>query len=159
MYMNQKGILWKLDRSFVKEVMALSVKEFHKKGEALFREGNEAINLYFLTKGLVKLAIGDTGQSVYIVSHPGEIFGWSSIVGRNVYTASAECLEATSLLKINRNELLELIESDPVNGLAFFRIFSEMLGNRLLQSYALTSRYELPASQGTGQILELAEAV
>jgi len=33
-----------------------------------------------------------------------------------------------------------------------------MLGNRLLHSYALTSRYELPASQGTGQILELAEA-
>ena len=159
MYMNQKDLLWKLDRSFVKEIMALALKESHKKGEMLFREGNEASNLYILTKGYVKLTIGDTGQSVYIVNHPGEIFGWSSIVGRDVYTASAECIEPTSLQKINRDELLELIQSDPENGLAFFRKISEMLGNRLLQSYASTSRYELPVSQGTGQIMELVAAV
>ena len=158
MYMNQKGLLWKLDRSFVKEVMALAVKESHKKGETLFREGNEASHMYILTKGYVKLTIGDTGQSVYIVNHPGEVFGWSSIVDRDVYTASAECVEPTSLQKFNRDELLELMERDPVNGLAFFRKISEMLGNRLLHSYALTSRYEFPDSQGTGQVLELAEA-
>lgn len=79
----------------MKEVMALAVKESHKKGKTLFHEGNEAANFYILTKGHVKLAIGDTGQSVYIVNHPGEIFGWSSIVGRDVYTASAEWVEAT----------------------------------------------------------------
>lgn len=158
MYMNQKDLLWKLERSFVKEIMALAVKESHKKGEMLFRKGNEAIHLYILTKGYVKLTIGDTGQSVYIVNHPGEIFGWSSIVGRDAYTASAECVKPTSLQKINRDDLLKLMEKDTRNGLAFFRKISEMLGNRLLHSYALTSRYELPASQGTGQILELAEA-
>ncbi len=158
MYMNQKDLLWKLERSFVKEIMALAVKESHKKEEMLFREGNEASHLYILTKGYVKLTIGDTDKSVYIVNHPGEIFGWSSIVGRDVYTASAECVEPMSVQKINRDELLKLMERDPGNGLAFFRKISEMLGNRLLHSYALTSRYELPASQGTGQILELAEA-
>ncbi len=120
MYMNQKDLLWKLERSFVKEIMALAVKESHKKEEMLFREGNEASHLYILTKGYVKLTIGDTDKSVYIVNHPGEIFGWSSIVGRDVYTASAECVEPTSVQKINRDELLKLMERDPGNGLAFF---------------------------------------
>jgi len=60
---------------------------------------------------------------------------------------------------VGRDKLLGWIDSDPENGLIFFIKISEMLGNRLLQSYALTSRYEPQASQGTGQILELAEAV
>lgn len=157
MYLKQKDLLWKLDKPFVKEVMALVVKESHKKGTMLFRQGDEANYLFILTKGHVKLMIGDTSQSVYIVNHPGEIFGWSSIVGRKAYTASAECADSTSLQKVSRDELLKLIEKDPVNGLAFFRRISEMLGNRLLHSYSMTSQYEFTDSEGTGQVMELTD--
>ena len=88
------------------------------------------------------LGIGETGQTVYTVIHAGEAFGWSSLIDRDVYTASAECIEPTSLMKIDEEKLLKIIEEDPTNGLILFKQLAVMLGNRLLQN-CLLNRFKI----------------
>jgi len=83
--------------------------------------------------------MGETGHVVHIVSRPGETFGWSSLVGRDVYFTTAECVIPTNLRKLHIEDLKKLLEKGPVNGLIFFQRLAGMLGERLLESYA---RYE-----------------
>jgi len=97
---------------------------------------------------------------VYTVSHAGEAFGWSSLIGRDVYTASAECIEPTTLMKIENEKLLKILEDDPSNGLILFKQLAGTLGNRLLQMYKIistSSEKDFSVSYGSGQVVESAE--
>jgi CRP-like cAMP-binding protein len=160
MYLKQKDIFWAMSKDFVKEVMEISVAESHKEGEWLFREGDPANTFYILLKGRVKLSLGDTGHSVYIVSNAGEAFGWSSLINREHFSASAECTAPTKLLKFEKEKLHQILEKDPVNSLILFKRLAELLGNRLLQSYTIissASQAETSPSYGTGQVMEPVE--
>ncbi len=156
MYLKQKDIFWAMSTDFVKEVMKISVTESHEPGELLFREGALANKFYILLKGRVKLSLGETSHLVHIVSNAGEAFGWSSLINRDVYSATAECLTQTKLIKLEKEALQKTLEQDPANGLIFFKRLAGILGNRLLQSYTMVSsvsRIEDTPSFGTGQIM------
>jgi len=139
MYIQQADLTRGLGEDFVNELTVISVKEAHDKGDILFRKGDPGKHAYLLLMGRVHLKMGETGHVIHIVSRPGETFGWSSLVGRDVYSTTAECVTATNLRKLHREDLKKLLEKDPVNGLIFFRRLAGMLGERLLESYA---RYE-----------------
>ena len=97
----------------------------------------------------------------YIVDHAGEAFGWSSLIDRDVYSASGECLEETILQKFDKNKIHAITENDPVNGLIFFKRFAGTIGTRLLWSYNMlthSSQAWISPSLGTEQIQE-SEAV
>ena len=85
------------------------------------------------------MSIGETGEEVYIVEQAGEVFGWSSLMDRSHYSASAECMEPTNLLLVEKEKLERLLNNDPVNGLIFYKNLSQTLGNRLLKSYKIIS--------------------
>jgi CRP-like cAMP-binding protein len=157
MYIQQSDLLRGLGKEFVKSVMALAHKEDHKRGFSLFREGDRATHFFILLKGRVNITIGETGHTVYTIDHPGEAFGLSSLIGRERYTASAECKEPTRLLRFSAKELEKLIQADPLNSLAFFRRLTGLLGTRLLQTYKMISGTAQPESSmsfGTGQVME-----
>ena len=130
MYLKQKDIFWAMAKDFVKEIMGISVTESHKQGELLFREGDPANTFYVLLKGRVKLSLGETGQIVYIVSNAGEAFGWSSLIGREVFSASAECMAPTKLLKFDKQKLQKILEKDPANSHILYKRLAEILGIR-----------------------------
>ncbi|MBN1104660.1 MAG: cyclic nucleotide-binding domain-containing protein [Deltaproteobacteria bacterium] len=157
MYMKQSDLLKGLSKDFLKQVMEIAEKETHREGYLLFREGDSAGQLYILLKGRVNLTLGETSHTVYTVDHPGEVFGWSSLVGRKGYSASAECKEPTKLLKIRVENLEKLFEKDRVNENIFFRELAAGLGLRLIQSYKMISnRAEgvFSLSYGTSQVQE-----
>ena len=156
MYIKQKDIFWGMDKDIVKKIMEIAVTESHQEGEWLFRAGDPANTFYILLKGRVKLSLGETGHVVYIVSNAGEAFGWSSLIGRKVFSASAECTAQTKLLKFDQEKLQKVLEKDPANNFILFKRLAEILGNRLLQSYTIissTSPTEISPAYGTGQVL------
>jgi len=156
MYFKQRDIFWGMNREFVAEIMKVAMNESYNTGDMLFRTGDSADHFYIMTKGQIKLSIGDAGHVVYIVSKAGEAFGWSSLIGRDAYSATAECLSATNLLKLSGEKLQKILEKDSDNGMIFFKRLSMVLGNRLLQSYKMFSSAtlaETSTSFGTGQVL------
>ena len=122
MYFKQKDIFWGMSKAFAKEIMKISVTESHLEGELLFRVGDPAISFYVLLKGRVKLSLGEVGQAVYIVSNAGEAFGWSSLIGRENYTASAEFMAPTKLLKFDREKLQNVLEKDTPIALFYLNV-------------------------------------
>ena len=157
MYLKQKDIFWAMNTAFVKRIMNVSTTKSFEKKDILFQQGDLAINFYILLKGHVKLTLGETGQSVYIVSHAGEAFGWSSLIDREKYTASAECMTPVKLLRFDRDKVLKILEEDSANGLVFFKRLAGILGNRLLHSYEMistTSQAGISPSFGSGQIMD-----
>jgi CRP-like cAMP-binding protein len=105
----------------------------------------------------VKLSIGDTGPVVYTVDNAGEAFGWSSLTGREAYSASGQCLKPTVLDNFHRAEFEKVLEKYPEQGLHFFKRLAGLIGNRLLMSYKMltsAAKAEDTPSFGTGQIQE-----
>jgi CRP-like cAMP-binding protein len=160
MYIQQSDLFWGMNRDFVKKVMNIAEKKSYRKGHFLFHEGDPAVNFYVLIKGQVKLTIGETGQMVYTVDRAGEAFGWSSLIERDVYSASGECLQDTTLQKFDSRTLLKLVEEDPVNGLIFMKRLAGLIGNRLVWSYKMiTSSSQAPVSlTGGSEQIEESEA-
>jgi len=139
MYIQQVDLTRGVGRDFVDGLTAASAKVEHEQGDILFQKGDPADHAYLLLIGRVHLKIGETGHVVHIVSRPGETFGWSSLVNRAIYSTTADCVEQTTVRKLQRDDLKKLLKKDPVNGLIFFQRLAGMLGDRLLESYA---RYE-----------------
>jgi CRP-like cAMP-binding protein len=157
MFIQQADLFHGMDTGFVKKVMDAATKESYEAGSVIFDKGDRADYFFVMLKGSIKLSPGESGQVVHVVSHAGEAFGWSSLVGRETYTASAECMESTRLLRMEKDKLQEIMEADPANGLIFFKRLAGSLGNRLVQSYTMISsayQAEFSTSYGTGQVQE-----
>ena len=137
MYIKQSDLLLGTSMDFVKKIMDISRMRSHKKGEILFHENDAARYFYILLNGQVKLKVGEGGQVVYDVRQNGEAFGWSSLIGRDVYSASAECVEPTKLLVTDSQNLGKVLDEDPSNGIIFLKQLAATLGNRLLETYKM----------------------
>jgi len=135
MFIRQSDLFMGTSMDFVKKFMDISEMSAHEKGEVLFRENDRAEFFFILLNGRVKLSVGKPKQVVYKAERNGEAFGWSSLIGGNVYSASAECLEPTKLLKTASKQLARVLEEDAENGMIFFKQLAATLGNRLLEMY------------------------
>ena len=135
MYLKQGDLFWGMDKAFVKSAMEISTKENYDEGAAVFREGAPATDFFILVKGRVKLTLGETSREVYVAYQPGEIIGWSSLIGRDTLSATAHCLEPTLLTKINLDRFIDLLGRYPGDAATLFQRVAAMLGNRLVSLY------------------------
>ncbi len=126
-----------MGKEFALAAMEISEKLTLEEGTALFDAGESANHFYVLIKGRVELSLGKTGPVVYIAKHPGEVIGWSTLVGRSSFSASARCLEPVKLVKFDRERFLEILQENPKNEALLFKRLAEMLGHRLLELYPI----------------------
>ena len=162
MYIQQADFFCGTSMTFAKAVMKIAEKESYTVGQTIFWEGDPAEFLYVLIEGRVRIIIGELGHIVYIVSQGGEAFGWSSLVGRPLYSATAECLEPTILLAFDRQRFQQVLENDPVNGQILYKGLAKTLANRLLETYKMitalsTSGAEIVSGSGQFPAYESAE--
>ena len=149
MIIQQAELFRGMSSDFMKEFMDNTTKESHEGGDFVFREGDQAKNFYILLKGRVKLNTGREGKVVHTVDRPGETFGLSSLVDRDAYSASAECVGATKLLKNEREEFQKIVDKDPVTGAKFYKRLAASVGERLTSSYSSLSLAQASEEQRT----------
>ena len=65
------------------------------------------------------------------------MIGWSCLIGRETYSATAECVEPADLLRFDRESFLKILKKKPANEARLFKRLAEMLGNRLLELYPI----------------------
>ena len=162
MYLKQGDIFWGVSEECLKKIYDISRKNTYKPGQVLFEEGTPADRFYSLVKGRVRLSIQRGGQAVYTVSRAGEAFGWSSLIDRGSYSATAEIIEYSILTEIDKIGLRKILHEYPEDGFIFFKRLARTLGERLLQSYAIiadASQHTSSVSHGTGQVQEEEEVV
>ncbi|UCE53361.1 MAG: cyclic nucleotide-binding domain-containing protein [Desulfobacterales bacterium] len=135
MYLKQSDLFTGLGHNFLKETMAIAEKVPFDKGEFVFREGEAANCFFILIRGQISLILGDPGKVVYMSVGIGEIFGCSSLIGRDTYFLSAKCEEPSVLLSIDQQKMQKILSDDVENGFIFFKQLAGALGNRLMQMY------------------------
>ena len=135
MHLKMGDFIMGMGKEFATEAMDISEKLSLDGGKIIFSTGETANYFYVLLKGQVQLSLGDSGPVVYQVRNPGEIIGWSCLVGRETYSASAECLEFTELLRFDQESFLEILSKNPASEALLFKRLATMLGNRLLEIY------------------------
>lgn len=88
---------------------------FYKAGQLVYHEDSRAVGVYCLNSGKVKLyKVGNDGkeQIVRFVT-PGELFGYSSVIGSRTYLLTAEAIEDSIVCFINGNIFSDLTDKYP----------------------------------------------
>ncbi len=121
-----------------KKILGIEREALYGPGDFLFREDESALNFYILKEGRIRLSVGRQQLLAYVASSVGDIIGWSSLVDNDTYTASAECLLSTKVLRIEKYQLDQVLREDPVSGMNFFKHLAALVGRRLVRSYRAT---------------------
>jgi len=130
MFLPKSDIFKDIRQEAINEISEIAFEEKHEKGAVLFREGDAARYFYVLVEGKVLLTIQDAATPHYVATKIGELFGWSSAVGRDFYSATAECLVPTTVMKVDRLDLERVFDEHPRSGKVFYRLLAEALGQR-----------------------------
>jgi CRP-like cAMP-binding protein len=130
---SQSDLFWGMSMDFVTATTDLAIHITCQKGDKLFDIGDPADRFYVLLKGSVTMKRGD--GKLHTADKAGEIFGWSSLINRPEYAASATCDTGTELLNIEGRSFMKLLDNSPQDKAILFERLAKMLGNQLLDVY------------------------
>ncbi len=130
-----------LEAEYLEKVSALCRAESYQKDIVIFKEGNEATDLYVLTEGRVSLEmevrpVPDRPAipiAVEVVTKGGS-FGWSAVVEPNVYTLSARCMTNCALLAVNGDALRKVMADDNSLGFELMKHLARLARLRLVEN-------------------------
>jgi CRP-like cAMP-binding protein len=99
----------------------------------LFSEGENSPYFYFLLSGHVGLDVQEpeVGPVQVFSAGPGDLIGWSPILGRPVMTATARTTTRCRLAALGMAQVASLCERDPCFAAAFLRQTALVLSDRL----------------------------
>ena len=118
-----------LDEQERETLMQLLERKELKAGDVIFRTGDHPDALYVIAEGGVELFVhDDAGRKITIHElGPSDVVGEVSFMDGGPRTASAAALEATVLLRFEREDLLEFVTRHPHAALDLL----QMMGKRL----------------------------
>ncbi len=98
-----------------KKVRDLMREERFEFGDEIVREGDEADAYYVLTFGRVRvIKTRDNGEEVALATlRPGDEFGEAALLDGGPRRATVRCSTGAVVLRVNREEFLELLEEHP----------------------------------------------
>jgi toluene monooxygenase system ferredoxin subunit len=117
----------------LKQLDLLARREKYDSGGTLYNIGDPTDDLYILESGRVEFLIGRDGTNpAGFVLKKGEVFGWAALLENQPRRiAKATCLEESVLLRLNGEETLKVLESDPASGYLVMRKLSMLITRHL----------------------------
>lgn len=84
-----------------------------RRNEALFSQGDSARNVLYIQKGGVKLSVvNEAGkEAVVAILGPGDFLGQRCLTGQTVRMATAAAITPSTLLVIEKNEMLRVLHA------------------------------------------------
>lgn len=99
----------------------------------IFQEGEEDAGVFLVVEGTVSLEITVPrhGSRRVQTIGPGELLGWSPLLGVGPMTATARAMTPALLVGLDSSRLLELCRLDPKLGFTLMQQTARALANRL----------------------------
>ena len=143
--LKKSDIFSKLKEEEFEAISSLFDLKQYKNNETIFLEGDSSDNFYLVAAGSVKVLKHTVmGKDIILeMMSPGDVFGGVAVLDKKPYPASAEAMEAASVIKISRLDLLKIMEEYPVLKLEIVKYFSDKLrdAHEMLKNIA-TERVE-----------------
>ena len=107
-------------------------------GSTIFLQGQQATHLYLIMRGEIEVRFKPYDGPPLTVSrmHAGDVFGWSSALGRNVYTSSAVASADSEAFLISGSDLHDLCEQHPDAGVVILEKLASAIAERLENTHA-----------------------
>jgi uncharacterized membrane protein len=98
-------------------------------GETVFHEGEPGDELFLVKDGRVQVFItSDIGDKITLAdAQSGDVFGEISLLDGGPRTASAAAIDATTVLKLDRDRLFELVQRHPHVALDLLTVMGQRL--------------------------------
>ena len=113
---------------------ALVRREEHEGQSTLYDVGDPADDLYILESGRVEFVIGreDRTSLAGFMLRKGEVFGWAALLEDHPRRiAKAACMEKSTLLRLNGEEVQRVLADDPASGYLVMRQLSMLITQQL----------------------------
>lgn len=113
---------------------ALTRREEHESLATLYDLGDPADDLYILESGRVEFVIGreDRTSMAGFMLRKGEVFGWAALLeDQPRRIAKATCIERSTLLRLNGEEVLQVLSDEPASGYLVMRRLSMLITKHL----------------------------
>ena len=134
MHITESDLFYNLDLNVMSDIADICLEEQYPSGKILFKEGEDAKNLYILEEGISDLLI-DEDTFIYSITERSDIFGWSSLIESGKYTATAVCKTDVKVLKIPTRSLHRIFDKNPEFGNVVFRRLAGIFNRRLTKTY------------------------
>ena len=115
----------------------LARRQEYESQSTLYDLGDPADDLYILESGRVEFLIGreDRTSMAGFMLRKGEVFGWAALVeDQPRRIAKAKCLEKSSLLRLNGDEVLKVLAEEPMSGYLVMKQLSKLITKHLSAS-------------------------
>ena len=132
------GLFAGLDDSKLAKLAELCHERMLKDGALCFSQGNKATELHLCRSGKIEVVVRihePWGAEVTVhTAKPGEVFGWSAVVGPYLFTASARCVGKVEEIYIKADDLLKYFEKNPATGYIVMKNMGALISSRLTES-------------------------
>ena len=127
-----------LDQSTLQRIAAICKTQDHNANDVLYRPGDEAEDIYVLLSGRVNFRLlvdGQLQRSGSVISSR-MVFGWASIIHEHPQRVATDaCIEPSTILAINGEDLLELLQREPEAGFLVMRRLAAMIARNFMGQY------------------------
>lgn len=116
--------------AMLRKIAAISWQTTYAKGAAVYDAGDKADDVFIVVSGKVEheLEPGVHARRPSKTLESGDVFGWAALMDKfPARLAKAVCSEPAELIRINGDELLRLLESDPDAGDVVMSRFATMI--------------------------------
>lgn len=119
----------------------------HAAGEALFREGMQMDDIFVIHSGHVRLSmfVPGRGHVPFLTAGPGDLVGWSGLIGNGIMTATAIAAEDSMTIAMSGQRLQQLCVEEKDLGYTLMKRVAMVISQRLL-----ATRMQLLDLFGTG---------
>ncbi len=110
-----------IDSDVIQKIESSCSKVSFDSDQVIFKKGTSAEFLYILEQGKVELLLRSSDSTTATLSDPGEVFGWSSIVEKGIYTSTCTSIEPASMLRISKDKIEAIFDEHPKAAIKFYQ--------------------------------------
>jgi len=130
-----------LSTAYLERVAALCRSRTYRRNAIIFKEGDEAAELYVLSSGDIALEVEMRPvpdrppiSAAVEVCTEGDAFGWSALVEPHAYTLSAHCITNCTVLAIKGDMLRKLMAGDTNLAAELLKRLTYLISRRLIET-------------------------
>ncbi len=115
----------------------LTRREEYDSGSVLYDLGDLTDDLYILESGRVEFELGrdDRTSAAGFILRKGEVFGWAALLeNQPLRIAKAVCVEKSTLIRLNGEEAVAVLASDPDSGYLVMRQLATLITKHFTSS-------------------------
>ena len=103
-----------LDDKIIKNIAGICIVREFAAGEAIVRQGEAGLGLYFITGGRAKVEVDREGHKIVVAElKEGDFLGEFAIIDDKTRSASVICLDDTRCLLLTRDSFAKLLRKHP----------------------------------------------